>query len=100
MKKYSGIKRPDKVVIVDKKKLCSIRRGVMQVGSWVFDKRLVFMHGDTSSEIPVSETLIVISKKDKAIWLRPEEVASLKALLEELTEQSFQAIAKECEVVA
>jgi hypothetical protein len=74
---------------------------MVRVGAWDFDKRMVFMNSDgTSSEMPLSETLLVISKKDSAIWLRPEEVKMLKQMLDEITDKCLDSISKSSEVIA
>ena len=80
-------RKADKIVIVNKKNMASLHYGMVRVGAWEFDKRLVYMQGDgSSSEMPLSETLLVISKKDSAIWLRPE-VRMLKQMLDEITDK-------------
>jgi len=99
--KNKGFRKADKIVVVNKRNVASLHYGILRVGAWEFDKRLVYLHDDgSSSERPISKTLLVISKKNSAIWLQPEEVRMLKQMLDEITEQCLDDIAKSCEVVA
>lgn len=100
--KKSYYRRPDKIIVIDKKKLGSVRKGLLNVGMFRFEKRMVFTGSDgySSSEIPFEETLVFISKRDTAIWLKTDEIKALKELLDEITEQGIESLAKTCEVKA
>lgn len=99
MKYQNGFRKPDKIIVVNKENIAFTHQGIVRIAAWNFDKKLVFLNNDgSSSELPKSETMVVIAKNDSAIWLTSEEVGALKQMLEEITESCMESLIKNCEV--
>ena len=75
----------------DSHKLVSAsRRGWLQLKEYRFNKRRVYRdrQGEVSQEVPFTEHVFLISCRNQAIWLRPEQLRDLKDLLEDSEEGS------------
>ena len=78
-------------VIDHKERLSFDRSGALRFSSWHFEKRKVYKNseGEVRLELPIKETLFLISKGNIALWLRPEEIRDLKNMLEAQQELAF-----------